>query len=263
MKKISINQNFNMKNYIKNSLIVLSILLTIYLTYFKSISMLYSTILFIILGTILIISNWPGKYYGLFKTINKDDLNNFKKYLSDNGLKVTNIHKIEYVLGRTPILHAIETKAYNIFNYLVENNYDLKYFSEKNEPIIIFIALYGDIKLLNILLKKKDKIHLNVISQKLGANALEIAIWRGEKDDIVEALLDAGMNFSINNYNCAIGKFGETFDDVPVKTKAILIKKFVFNKTIKQLNMVNEIENGNIKSFKDKKIYWNEYLKFV
>lgn len=263
MKKFSFNQNFDITNDIKNLLIFLYTLVVIYLIYFKNISKLTSTILFIILGTILIIHNWPGKYHGLFKAINNDDLNKFKKYLSDNGLKVNNIHKIEYVVGRTPILYAIERKAYNIFNYLVENGYDLKYFSNKTEPVITFIAHSGDIKFLNILLKKKDKIHLNAINKKFGANALEIAVWRENKDDIVEALLNAGMKFSVKNYNNTIGKFDVKFDEVQQSTKNILIRKFVFDKTVKQLNMVNEIEKGNIKSLKDKKIVWKEYLKFV
>ena len=42
------------------------------------------------------------------------------------------------------------------------------------------------------------------------------------------------------------------------------LKRFVFNKTIKQINMVNEFsENEDINSFKKNNIYWKEYLEFA
>ena len=53
-----------------------------YLSYIKQIPTIYSTIVFIILGTILLIRYWPVKYAPLFKIINNDDLNRFKEYLS-------------------------------------------------------------------------------------------------------------------------------------------------------------------------------------
>ena len=91
-----------------------------------------------------------------------------------------------------------------------------------------------------------------------------MAVWRG-REEIVEALINAGMTFSIKNYNnTQIGKYITPFENIPLKIKTILVKRFVFNKTIKQINMVNEIsENDNIKSFKDTKIYWDEYLQFA
>ena len=43
---------------------------------------------------------------------------------------------------------------------------------------------------MELLLKNKEKIDLYAISKKFEANALEIAVWREEKD-IVEALINA------------------------------------------------------------------------
>ena len=65
--------------------------------------------------------------------MNNDDLNKFKEYLSSHNLKVGNIHKIEYIYGKTPIIYAMERKAYNIFKYLIENSYNLKFFIELNQ----------------------------------------------------------------------------------------------------------------------------------
>ena len=257
-------KNIDVKDLIKHLLIVLYILVIIYLVFFKKISKLYSTILFIILGTILIINNLPVENEPLFKPMNNDNLIKFKEYLSSKNLKPSNIHKFEYIGGKTPIIYAMERRAYNIFKYLIENDYDLKYSSERSEPVITFAAHSADLKFLELLLKNKNRINLNAINKKFGANALEIAIWR-EKEEIVEALINAGMKFSVKNYNSTqIGKLSTPFENIPLRIKNILLKKFIFNKTIKQLNMVNELsENKNIQSFKDNRIYWNEYLQFA
>ena len=200
----------------------------------------------------------------LFDTMKTDNLNKFKEYLASQNLKVENIHKIQYIAGKTPIIMAMERDAYNIFKYLVENNYDLKYVSERSEPAITFAAHSANLKYMELLLKNKNRLFLNAINKKFGANALEMAVWRG-REEIVEALINAGMTFSIKNYNnTQIGKYITPFENIPLKIKTILVKRFVFNKTIKQINMVNEIsENDNIKSFKDTKIYWDEYLQFA
>ncbi len=261
---MSILKGVNKKKVIKFILILSYILLTFYLIYFKKISKLLSTLLFIILGAIFLLNLLPIKINPLFKTINDDNLNKFIEYLSDNNLKVENLHTIEYILGKTPILYAIERRAFNIFKYLVNNNYDLKYIPERAEPVITFIAHSGNIEFMEFLLKHKDKINLYAINKKFGANALEIAVWR-EKEDIVEALINAGMKFSIKNYNNTnIGKLSTPFERIPLSIKSILVKRFILKKTQKQLNMVYEInENKNLKSFKDNKIYWKEYLQFV
>jgi len=81
-------KNIDVKNLIKHLLIVLYILVIIYLVFFKKISKLYSTILFIILGAILIINNLPVENEPLFKPMNNDNLIKFKEYLSSKNLNI-------------------------------------------------------------------------------------------------------------------------------------------------------------------------------
>lgn len=255
--------SINSKN-ILNFFLIIYFLVIAYLIFQKKIENLFSTIFFIVLGTILLIINLKVNTNPLFDTMKTDNLNKFKEYLASQNLKVENIHKIQYIAGKTPIIMAMERDAYNIFKYLVENNYDLKYVSERSEPAITFAAHSANLKYMELLLKNKNRLFLNAINKKFGANALEMAVWRG-REEIVEALINAGMTFSIKNYNnTQIGKYITPFENIPLKIKTILVKRFVFNKTIKQINMVNEIsENDNIKSFKDSKIYWDEYLQFA
>ena len=261
---MSFQKNIDIKNFIKYLLILLYTLIIFYLVFYQKISKLYSTILFIILGTIIIIINLPVENEPLFKPMNNDNLKKFKEYLVSKSLKPSNIHKFEYIGGKTPIIYAMERRAYNIFKYLIENDYDLKYCSERGEPVITFAAHSGELKFMELLLKNKNKINMNAINKKFGANALEIAIWR-EREEIVEALINAGMKFSIKNYNSTqFGQLSTPFDNIPLNIKTILLKRFVFNKTMKQINMVNELsDNKDIKSFKDNKIYWKEYLQFA
>lgn len=249
---------------ILNFCLLIYFLVISYLIFYKKIENIFSTIFFIVLGTILVIINLKVNTNPLFDTMKTDNLTKFKEYLASQNLKVSNIHKIEYIAGKTPIIMAMERDAYNIFKFLVENNYDLKYVSERSEPAITFAAHSADLKYMELLLKNKNKLFLNAINNKFGANALEMAIWRG-KEDIVEALINAGMTFSIQKYNnTKIGKFITPFENIPLKIKTILVKRFVFNKTIKQINMVDEmIDNEDIKSFKDTKIYWKGYLQFA
>jgi ankyrin repeat protein len=249
---------------ILNFCLLIYFLVISYLIFYKKIENIFSTIFFIVLGTILVIINLKVNTNPLFDTMKTDNLTKFKEYLASQNLKVSNIHKIEYIAGKTPIIMAMERDAYNIFKFLVENNYDLKYVSERSEPAITFAAHSADLKYMELLLKNKNKLFLNAINNKFGANALEMAIWRG-KEDIVEALINAGMTFSIQKYNnTKIGKFITPFENIPLKIKTILVKRFVFNKTIKQINMVDEIiDNEDIKSFKDTKVYWKGYLQFA
>ena len=141
----------------------------------------------------------------------------------------------------------MERKAYNIFIYLIENAYDLKYLSDITEPVITFAAHSADLNFMELLLKNKDKLYLNTINKKFWANALETAIWR-EREEIVEVLINVGMTLSIKNYNnTQIGKLSIPLDNIPTNIKAVLLKIFVFNKTIKHINMVNEMsENEEI-----------------
>jgi ankyrin repeat protein len=236
-----------------------------YLSYIKQIPTIYSTIVFIILGTILLIRYWPVKFAPLFKIINNDDLNKFKEYISKNNLKVTNIHKFEYISGRTPILYAISQKAVNIFRYLLENGYNLNYFSRRGEPVITFVTHSGNIQMLNLLLQYKSKFDLYAKNPQFKANALEIAIWRGEdKKEEIEALLNAGMKFSINGYKNSRLEQSLPFNSISIDVKRILAKKYVLDKTVNQLNLVNEIDKKNsLKSFEGVNIYWKEYLDFA
>ena len=270
---MSFLKNFDLRFIMKNLVILLSALLVFYLKYNNIIQNLLSTLLFIILGTLLVIFNIPGKYDGLFRAMNTDNLTKFIEFLSKQGLKASNIHKIEYMFGKTPIIIAMERDAYNIFKYLIENNYDLNYAPEtKNmnspadiisEPVITFAATHPaiNVKYLELLVKHKDKFDINAKSKKFDANALELAVWR-ESEDKVEALLNAGMKFSIQNYNnTKVGKLFP-FEKISLNIKKVLSKRIVFNKNIKQLNMANEFSENNLKSFKNK-IYWKEYLKFI
>lgn len=195
-------------------------------------------------------------HFIFFIVINNNKLNKFKEHLSSQNLEVGNIHKIEYI-------YAMERNAYNIFKYIIENGYHLKYFSDRTEPVITFAAHSADLNFMKLLLKNKDKLYLNTINKKFEANTLEIAIWR-EREEIVEALINTGMTFSIKNYNNThIGRLSIPFENIPINIKTVLLKKFVFNKTIKHINMVNEISvNDELNSFKNRKIYWNEYLDF-
>ena len=273
---MSFLKNFDLRFIMRNLFILLSALLVFYLKYNNIIQNLLSTLLFIILGTLLVIFNIPGKYDGLFRAMNNDNLTKFIEFLSKQGLKASNIHKIEYMFGKTPIIIAMERDAYNIFKYLVENNYDLSYAPTKktnlqaditniiSEPVITFAATHPaiDVKYLELLIKHKDKFDINAKSKKFNANALELAVWR-ESEDKVEALLNAGMKFSIKNYNnTEVGKL-TPFEKIPLNIKKVLSKRIVFNQKIKQLNMANEFSENNLKSFKNIKIYWKEYLKFI
>ena len=271
---MSFLKNFDFRFMIRNLLILLSALLVFYLKYNNIIQNLLSTLLFIILGTLLIIFNIPGEYDGLFRAMNTDNLTKFIEALSKNGLKASNIHKIEYMFGKTPIIIAMERDAYNIFKYLIENNYDLSYAPEAkksnlqkdtiSEPVITFAAAHPaiNVKYLELLLKNKDKFDINAINNKFDANALELAVWRLSEDK-VEALLNAGMKFSIKSYNnTKVGKL-TPFEKIPLNIKRVLSKRIVFNKNIKQINMANEFSENNLKSFKNNKIYWKEYLKFI
>ena len=270
---MSFLKNFDLRFIMKNLVILLSALLVFYLKYNNIIQNLLSTLLFIILGTLLVIFNIPGKNDGLFRAMNTDNLTKFIEFLSKQGLKASNIHKIEYMFGKTPIIIAMERDAYNIFKYLIENNYDLSYAPEtKNsnspadiisEPVITFAATHPaiNVKYLELLVLHKDKFDINAKSKKFDANALELAVWR-ESEDKVEALLNAGMKFSIQNYNnTKVGKLFP-FEKISLNIKKVLLKRIVFNKNIKQLNMANEFSENNLKSFKNK-IYWKEYLKFI
>lgn len=255
---------FDRKDEIKKALIILYGIFIFFLSFF--IPILYSSISFIFLITIFIIRKLPVKYSPLFEFMHNDDLNKFKEYLNSQKLKVTNIHKLEYKHGKTPIIYAMEKKAFKIFKYLVEKDYDLKYVSEQSEPPIIFSLVVDNIKYFNLLLKNKNRLDLYARSKKICANALEIAI--GIKLDeqlyVIEALLNAGMKFSIDSYNrSGVAKY-TPFKDVSMKIKKILMKRFFFEKFKKQLNMVNEIDKKKtIKSFNKVNIYWNEYLDFV
>ena len=270
---MSFLKNFDLRFIMKNLVILLSALLVFYLKYNNIIQNLLSTLLFIILGTLLVIFNIPGKNDGLFRAMNTDNLTKFIEFLSKQGLKASNIHKIQYMFGKTPIIIAMERDAYNIFKYLIENNYDLSYAPEtKNsnspadiisEPVITFAATHPaiNVKYLELLVLHKDKFDINAKSKKFDANALELAVWR-ESEDKVEALLNAGMKFSIQNYNnTKVGKLFP-FEKISLNIKKVLLKRIVFNKNIKQLNMANEFSENNLKSFKNK-IYWKEYLKFI
>ena len=261
-----LRDHYYLKDKIKQILILIYALCIFYFSYFKKIPTLYSTILFIILGTIILIRNWPVQYAPLFKTMNNDDLNKFKDYLTSNNLKVSNIHKLEYFQGKTPIMYAIDRRAFNIFKYLIENNYDLSYISKNSEPVITFAAHSGELKYLNLLLKHKDKFDLYAKNTRFNANALEILVWRGEnKLDSIEALLNAGMKFSINDYNnTIIGKQLCPFKDVPLDIKKILVKRCIFEKNINQINIVDELDKKkNMKFFNNINIYWKEFLDFA
>ena len=260
------NSDYNLMDKIKQILIISSAIIISYLSYFKIISTFYSTILFLILGTIIIIRNWPVKNAPLFKAMYNDDLNEFKNFLSLNNLKVTDIHKFEYFQGRTPIMYAIDRRAFNIFKYLIDNNYDLSYVSQRSEPVITFAAHSGEIEFLNLLLKHKDKFDLYAKNTRFNANALEILVWRGEdKLDSIEALLNAGMKFSISSYNnTIIGKELLPLKDVNMDIKKTLAKRCIFDKVINQLNIVDELDkNKNMKSLNNVNIYWKEYLEFA
>ena len=255
---------FDRKEELKKTLIILYGIIIFLLSFY--IPIFYSAISFIILITILVIKKLPLKYSTLFHTMHNDDLNKFKKFLTSQKLKVTNIHKLEYIKGKTPIIYAIEHKAFKIFKYLVENDYDLKYVSEHSEPPIILSLVADNIKYFNLLLKNKNKIDLYTRSKIIYSNVLEIAIGIKVNKQlyIIDALLNAGMKFSINDYNSSgVGKY-TPFKDVSLKIKKILLKRFFFEKIKNQLNMINEIDvKKSMKSFNKVKIYWKEYLDFV
>ena len=153
-----------------------------------------------------------------------------------------------------------------LLDYLIDNNYDLSYVSKNSEPVITFAAHSGEIEFLNLLLKHKDKFDLYAKNKRFDANALEILIWRGEeKLESIEALLNAGMKFSISSYNnTLIGKEILPFKDVKINVKKALLKRYIFEKVLNQVNIVDELDkNKNMKSFSNVKIYFEEYLDFA
>jgi len=259
--------NYNLVNTIKQLLIFLYTLSILYLSYFKKISTVYTTILLIILGTIIIIRNWPYKHATLFKIMFTDDLNKFKEYLSKNNLSIKKIHNLKFVSNRTPILYSIEQRAFKIFKYLVENDYNLNYVAENSQPAITFAVHSGTYEYVELLLKYKDKFDLYAKDKNFNANALEIAIWRtkyADKKKEIEALLDAGMTFSISNYKKTKLELMTNFENIPFETKKLLAKRYVFDKIKNQLNLIEEIDtNKSLKSFDKVNIYWKEYLDFA
>ena len=248
----------------KHILIILCVLSNIYLAYTGNIGKFLSTVIFIILTGIFIYVTWPEKHAGLCKSINNDDLKKFKEYLSKHNLKPSNIHSITISGGKTPMVYAMERMAFNIFQYLIDNNYNLKYSTFYSEPPLTIAALSCEFKYLKLLLKDKSRINLYAINKFYGANALEIAVWR-KREDVVNELINMGMKFSIRNYNnTIIGRNFMSFEDVDVKIKKILCKNVVFSKLEKQFNMIYEIsEKKSLNSLKDNKIYWDEYLNFA
>ena len=53
-------------------------------------------------------------------------------------------------------------------------------------------------------------------------------------------------------------------DQILNDLKKVLMKKFVFDKVINQLNIVDEIDKKEKMNFFEKiKIYWREYLDFA
>ena len=259
--------DFNLKNIIKQIFILLYALAILYLSYFKKISTLYTTISLTILGTIILIRNWPYKHASLFKIMFTDDLDKFKEYLSKNNLSVKKIHTLKYFSGRTPILYAIEQRAFKIFKYLVENDYDLNYVGENSRPPITFAVHSGTYEFVEFLLRHKDKFDLYVKEKDFNANALEIAIWRttqSDKKKEIEALLNAGMKFSISNYKTTNLESMNSFESIPFETKKLLAKRYVLDKIKNQLNLVEEIDNNkSLRSFDNVNIYWKEYLDFA
>ena len=259
--------NFNLINTIKQFLIFLYTLSILYLSYFKKISILYTSILLIILGTIIIIRNWSYKHAPLFKIMFTDDLNKFKEYLSKNNLSVKKIHNLKFLSGRTPILYSIEQRAFKIFKYLVENGYDLNYVGENSQPALTFAVHSGTYEFVELLLKHKDKFDLYAKDKDFNANALEIAIWRTIKYDKkkeIEALLNSDMTFSISNYKKTKLELMTNFESIPFETKKLLAKRYVLDKLKNQLNIIEEIDtNKNLKSFDKVNIYWKEYLDFA
>lgn len=262
------SQKHDLFQLLKYFFLIIFAILTIYLIFIIKVSKLYSTLLIMSFSILLLYDIWPRKYAKLFNPMFKDNLEAFKNYLLTNNLKPSNIHKIVFISGRTPILYAMERDAYNIFKYLIENNYDLNYNDENSEPPITFAAHSANVKYMQLLLKNKNKINLNAINKKFGANALEIAVWRG-KTHIVELLINAGMKFSVSKYNSTkIGSLSLPFEKVSIDVKNTLVKRYVFDKTVKQLNMVNEMENKNknkkeMEKIKNAKISWDEYLQFA
>ena len=259
--------NFSLIKTVKQLLIFLYALSILYLYYTKKISILYTTILSIILGTIILIQNWPHKHDSLFKIMYNDDLNKFKEYLSKNNLTVKNIHTLKFVSNRTPILYSIEQRAFKIFKYLVENDYDLNYVGKNSQPAITFAVHSGTYEFVELLLKHKDKFDLYAKNKDFDANALEIAIWRTTKYDKkkeIEALLDSGMTFSISNYKKTKLELMDKFESIPFETKKLLAKRYVLDKLKNQLNLIEEIDNNkSLKSFDKVNIYWKEYLDFA
>ena len=259
--------NFNLINTIKQILILLYSLSILFLSYFKKISTLYTTILLIILGTIIIIRNLPYKHAPLFRTMFTDDLNKFKEYLSKNNLSMNKIKKLKFLSGRTPILYSIEQRAFKIFKYLVENGYDLNYVGQNSQPVLPFAVHSGTYEYVELLLKYKDKFDLYAKDKNFKANALEIAIWRTtqvDKKKEIEALLNAGMTFSISNYKKTNLELMNNFESIPFETKKLLAKRFVLDKIKNQLNLIEEIDTDkSLKSFDKVNIYWKEYLDFA
>ena len=88
---------------------------------------------------------------------------------------------------------------------------------------------------------------------------------REEKLESIEALLNAGMKFSISSYNnTLIGKEILPFKDVKINVKKALLKRYIFEKVLNQVNIVDELDkNKNMKSFSNVKIYFEEYLDFA
>ena len=181
-----------------------------------------------------------------------NNLSTFTSYLSSHNLSVQQLSLTPYPGNTSVLLYAIYKDSYDIFTYLVDNGIDLNYSSSKVEAPIIYVAYYGKKKYMRYLLKHAHKINMNVKSETLQVNALEIAVWRGRKG-IVEMLLECGMEFSIKKYNESyIGKKLMTFDKVDIAVKKVLVKHAVFKKKVncfivneKMLEMRNEQQQSD------------------
>lgn len=155
-----------------------------------------------ILVTIFIFTKWgSGKQLNtdihLFTLIEKDNLEGFKKYVTDHYSRVKDLENVFYYGQMTVLLYAIGKKKVNICKYLLDNGFDVNFQTSFCELPIIYAVFYNYKEIVDLLLEYKPNLELR--SHKFKSTALETVVYRN-KPDYVEKLMNQGAKFSISAY---------------------------------------------------------------
>lgn len=182
----------------------------------------------------------------ILKIIENKNLKEFQDYLKKNKISPEQLTKMEFPSHFTPLLYTFEEDSFEIFKYMIDYGVDINY-TVTHHLSPVQRAVYYDTKYMKELLKYKEKLNLKEKAGQFNANCLEIAVWRN-RPDIVKLLLEAGMEFSISEYNQTIcGLTLVPFDQVSMEVKRELIRNKIYEMKKPQFILANKIIKKEIK----------------